>query len=212
MPTFRFLGDRNTPDRLEKVQARHAVLGSGKPPEEMVERAGMRTIYLDAAHGDRPAVHVTRTQVGERAVWRIDSPIDTTLMGHLPGRSAERLAAEHFLDGIGAEVSVAAHRPAWADALFSPRRALIEARPSLRRFNGRSVRPLWVFGNDDRWQFRDAAWPAGFPDRPPSRTAAPVLSLGGFGKGPAIRTSRNAAIEPVSWPPFRYGLFYSLLN
>jgi len=165
MPTFRFLGDRNAPDRLEKVQARHAILGSAKPPEEMVERAGMRTIYLDGAHGDRPAVQVTRTQVGERAVWRIDSPIDTTLMGHLPGRSAERLAAEHFLDGIGAEVSVAAHRPAWADALFSPRRALIEARPSLRRFNGRSVRPLWVFGNDDRWQFRDASWPWGLVGR-----------------------------------------------
>ena len=120
MPGFRFLGDRNTPDRLEKVQARHAILGSGKPPEEMAERARMRTIYLDAARDERPSVHVTRAQVGERGVWRIDTPIDTALMGHLPGHSAERLAAEHFLGGIGADVSVGAHRPAWADALFSP--------------------------------------------------------------------------------------------
>jgi hypothetical protein len=165
MPAFRFLGDRNAPDRLEQVQARHAVLGSGKMPEEMVGRARLRTIYLDGAHGDRPAVHVTRNQVGERAVWRIDRPIDTTLTGHLPGRSAERLGAEHFLEGIGAEVSVAAHRPAWADALFSTRRALIEARRSLRRFNGRSVRPLWVFSNDDRWQFRDASCPWGLVGR-----------------------------------------------
>src|SRR5690349_7607639 len=119
MPTLRFMGDRNAPDRLEKVQARSAILGSGTPPAEMAERANMRTIYLDGGH-DKPPVHVTRSQVGERAIWRIDTPIDTALMGHLPGRSAERLPAGHFLEGVAADASFSAHRPPWAHALFSP--------------------------------------------------------------------------------------------
>jgi hypothetical protein len=32
---------------------------ASKPPEELVERVRLRTIYLDGAHNDRPAVHVT---------------------------------------------------------------------------------------------------------------------------------------------------------
>jgi V8-like Glu-specific endopeptidase len=35
----------------------------------------------------------------------------------------------------------------------------------MRRFNGKRVEPLWVFGNDDRWQFRDPAWPWGLVGR-----------------------------------------------
>ena len=35
----------------------------------------------------------------------------------------------------------------------------------MKRINGRRVTPLWVFGNDDRWQFRDASWPWGLVGR-----------------------------------------------
>jgi V8-like Glu-specific endopeptidase len=31
----------------------------------------------------------------------------------------------------------------------------------MRRFNGRTVRPLWVFGSDDRQLYRDASYPWG---------------------------------------------------
>jgi V8-like Glu-specific endopeptidase len=31
----------------------------------------------------------------------------------------------------------------------------------MRRIKGRPVAPLWVFGTDDRWSFRDASWPWG---------------------------------------------------
>lgn len=56
---------------------------------------------------------------------------------------------------------MAGHRPAWQDALYQPRLTVQKQFPPLQRFDGRPVDPLIVFGADDRWSFKDSAWPWG---------------------------------------------------
>jgi V8-like Glu-specific endopeptidase len=165
MKALTFIGERNAPDSLEKVQARRPILGSGERPKELLELAARRSWYMDAPHGEKPTVSISRANVGERQMWRIDAPLDPHLGGAIPGISAERRPAAAFLEETDEKVSIASYRPEWADALYTPRRSLVVDPLPLRRFNGRRVRPLWVFGNDDRWQFRDASWPWGLVGR-----------------------------------------------
>jgi V8-like Glu-specific endopeptidase len=159
-----FLGDRDAPDRLEAVHARRPIVGTGKVPRELAELRRRRSVYVRAPGNRKPTVAVSRAE-GERGVWRVDVAVDDELQGHQPGRTLVREAPEAILKAVDAGVRHTGHRPDWVDATFVPRLAVpAEPRP-LRRFDGRRVRPLWVFGADDRWQFRDPAWPWGLVGR-----------------------------------------------
>lgn len=158
-----FIGDQTPPDTPARVHARRPVLGSGEQPDELLRLATHRSSYVPVAGTRKPQVRVERAS-GEE-VWRIDVPVDEVLQGARPGRTAERVPAETILAEADSRVAHTAFRPAWSDVLYVPRRPAVEQPRALRRFNGRTARPLWVFGNDDRWQFRDPAWPWGLVGR-----------------------------------------------
>jgi V8-like Glu-specific endopeptidase len=77
----------------------------------------------------------------------------------------QRDKPEALLKDVDENVPFTGFRPDWTDVLFAPRPAPHEERAAMKRINGRRVTPLWVFGNDDRWQFRDASWPWGLVGR-----------------------------------------------
>lgn len=162
MQRLAFIGDQNAPDPLTEVHARRPLLGTGKVPKELSDLATQRSTYLTASGNRKPTVKVERVR-GED-VWRIDYPVGD-LQGHRPGREAARVAGETILKETDARVSYVGSRPDWADALYVPRRPAAERPELLRRFDGRRVTPLWVFGQDDRWQFRDPSWPWGLVGR-----------------------------------------------
>jgi V8-like Glu-specific endopeptidase len=51
------------------------------------------------------------------------------------------------------------HRPEWTDLIYHPKITAGITRPTLRRINGRQVRPLFVYGNDARIPFQPSGYP-----------------------------------------------------
>jgi len=145
------------------VFARRPLLGSGERPQELLDLAGRRSFYLPSYDGEQPPVAVERTE--DDGLWRVDVPMNDRLLGARPGRSARREPAEAFLEAVDERVAFTGFRPDWADVLYVPRQAAPAEIPRLRRFDGRGVRPLFVFGSDDRWAFQDASWPWGLVGR-----------------------------------------------
>jgi V8-like Glu-specific endopeptidase len=159
-----FWGEQDRPQALADVFARRPLLGSGERPPELLDLAGRRSFYLPSYRGDQPSVAVERTAEDD-GLWRVDVPMNDRLLGARPGRSARREPAEGFLAAVDERVAFTSFRPDWTDALYVPRRVAPTEVPRLRRFDGRGVRPLFVFGNDDRWAFQDASWPWGLAGR-----------------------------------------------
>jgi V8-like Glu-specific endopeptidase len=158
-----FLGDRDAPDPLSDVHARQPIVGSGRIPKELQQLKDRRTVYVSGSGNKKPTVSVARAD-GGRGVWRVDIPADD-MNGHRPGESMVREEPASILKAVAAGVDHTGHRPEWADAMFVPRAAVPDEPQTMRRFDGRRVRPLWVFGADDRWQFRDPSWPWGLVGR-----------------------------------------------
>jgi len=160
-----FIGDRDAPEGLGVVSARRAILGTGKRPRELEALTSNRSIFVKGTGSRKPSVLVERAGKGEAGIWRIDVPVDDELFGARPGLTMNREKPDAILRQVDAKVPFVGHRPEWADALFVPRRAAPERQLTLRRFSGRRVTPLWVFGRDDRSQFRDPTWPWGLVGR-----------------------------------------------
>src|SRR6478672_7561077 len=139
-----FIGDRDAPTPLSAVHARRPILGSGKLPKDLVEIAKTRSYYVKAK--DKPSATVEALGKGNERVWQVSVPVADDLRGARPGLTLKREKPEVFLKQADKAVTFSGRRPAWADALFVPRRTAVEAPPVLRRFNGRRVTPLWVFG------------------------------------------------------------------
>ena len=158
-----FIGDRDAPTPLSAVHARRPILGSGKLPKDLVEIAKTRSYYVKAK--DKPSATVEALGKGNERVWQVRFPVDDDLRGARPGLTLKREKPEVILKGADKAAAYSGYRPAWSDAQFVPRRIAIEAPPAMRRFSGRRVTPLWVFGADDRWQFRDLSWPWGLVGR-----------------------------------------------
>jgi hypothetical protein len=177
MKALTFLGERDGPDSLEKVAARRPIIGTGERPKELLEMANRRSWYIEGRDGEKPSVSITRAKLGERNLWRVEAPVDPVMGGAVPGISKERRPPAAFLEEASETTPVTGHRPDWADALFMPRRAVIDHPPTMRRFNGRRVRPLWVFGADNRWQFHDASWPWASSDGSSTTRATVVPAL-----------------------------------
>jgi V8-like Glu-specific endopeptidase len=158
-----FIGDRDHPDPLSAVHARRPILGTGKVPKDLVQLARTRSYYVKS--GDKPTATVVPVGKGDERVWEVSIPARDDMHGARPGLTLRRERAEVFLKQVDAKVSHSGFRPGWADALFVPRRVAVEGPPVMHRFNGRRVTPLFVFGADDRWQFRDPSWPWGLVGR-----------------------------------------------
>ena len=110
-----------------------------------------------AARNEHPEKLLRPLQLsGDMAAWSI--------RGHgavrgLPGRESGRVARDDTLKAAVDRRLSEAHRPDWADLIYSPRMSAGLVRPTLRRVKGRRVRPHYVFGNDARTPF----YPSGYP-------------------------------------------------
>jgi len=158
-----FIGDRETPDLLSAVHARRPIIGSGKVPKDLVEAAKTRTYYV---HGkEKPSATIESVGKGDQRIWQISVPAGEDPRGARPGMTLRREKPEVIFKETDQATPFSGFRPDWADALYVPRRTVGEAPQVMRRFSGRRVTPAWVFGNDNRWQFKDASWPWGLVGR-----------------------------------------------
>jgi V8-like Glu-specific endopeptidase len=109
----------------------------------------------------RPEPAITEVSVeGDLRVWRIainDEPDHQ--VGHRVGRTAALQAPEAIQGAVNPEVDFTGFRPNWSDQLYLPRELPRPVGPPLQRLNGRRVRPLYIFGPDDRRTFMDASYP-----------------------------------------------------
>jgi V8-like Glu-specific endopeptidase len=121
-------------------------------------------MYTDGGE-EKPKVKIERVKIeGKGSSWRVDLPIleQGQHVGHaLMGQKATREKPEVFLRQTNPQIPFTSYRPPWIDATFAPKIVSRERFRSMRRINGRPVNPLYVFPPDDRWSFRDAAWPWG---------------------------------------------------
>jgi hypothetical protein len=164
MPRHRFIGDREAPTPLARVQARRPILGTGKLPDDLRSMMATRSIYSQTEGKEKPSVTIESVQAGVRHLWKISVPVDDTLRGVRPGRTLAKQPASKFLDELKAKISFTSHRPDWVDAMPVPQLKLTPAAAAMRRFTGRYVRPLWVY-DSARYAFRDSSWPWGLVGR-----------------------------------------------
>lgn len=160
-----FAGSDEKPDRHDDLISRRPILGSGKTPAALVEMQKNRRVYVTGSGNRKPEIGIKRVAEANTPVWQVELPVTGEGRGgepgFVPGIAAERTGHEAILAGIDPGISVAGHRPAWQDALYQPRLTVQKQFPPLQRFDGRPVDPLVVFGADDRWSFKDSAWPWG---------------------------------------------------
>jgi V8-like Glu-specific endopeptidase len=159
-----FFGERRTPDSAEEVQERRFVLGDRKLPSELERLRSRLSVYAYAnSSGKEPVAKFERLKTGKGAAWRLDLPASE---GGRVGwarvaESAIRQKPEIFRRETDRNASFSSFRPSWVDATYVPRIVARDQFKPMRRISGRPVQPLYVFGPDDRWSFRDAAWPWG---------------------------------------------------
>ncbi len=166
IPPLHFFGERQRPDRPEKVLDRRFVLGDRKIPVELQRLKSSISVYAyTEGSKEKPKVKIERIEnAGKESPWRIEVPIldkGQHVGNALMGREAILEKPEVFRQQTNPNVSFTSYRPSWTDATFAPKIVSRERFRAMRRINGRSVNPLYVFPPDDRWSFYDATWPWG---------------------------------------------------
>lgn len=166
IPPLHFFGERQRPDRPEKVLDRRFVLGDRKIPAELQRLRSRMSVYLYTDGGEeKPKIQTSRVKTAWKgSSWRVDLPIlerGQHVGCALMGQKATREKPEVFLRQTHPSTPFTSFRPPWIDATFVPKLVARERFRAMRRINGRAVNPLYIFPPEDRWSFRDAAWPWG---------------------------------------------------
>ncbi|MEO7768097.1 MAG: hypothetical protein ABIS01_11750, partial [Ferruginibacter sp.] len=161
-----FFGEQQQPDRIEKLLDRRSIHGDRKIPAALQKLMRAKNLYLNTdSNTEKPKMNVERLKMpGPRSTWKIELPFDDKYPNAehaLLGQTAIREKPEFFHRQTDPKASFASHRPSWVDGTFSPRIMTQDHFRKMKRFNKRAVDPLYVFGPDDRWAFRDPAWPWG---------------------------------------------------
>jgi V8-like Glu-specific endopeptidase len=164
MTTHRFIGDRQAPTPLASVRTRRALLGTGEMPDALRALKGVRVMYSAMDSNDKPQVHIESIENHGQPLWKVKVPVGERLKGARPGLTLQKHPSDKFLKEIDERVSYQSHRPDWIDVLPTPRVVLERSMRMLRRFDGRRVRPLWVY-DSARFAFEDASWPWGLVGR-----------------------------------------------
>jgi V8-like Glu-specific endopeptidase len=152
-----YWGERDRPMTLQEQIGATPVLGSGELPEELRDLAAQRYLYLTSPQ--RPEPDITEVDSpGDERTWRVAIGSGAR-SGHRYGMSARLEDPETIHAAVSPDVDFTGKRPDWSHQLYQPRLIPRAAAPSLRRFNGRKVRPLYIFGPDDRQVFQDASYP-----------------------------------------------------
>lgn len=125
-----------------------------------------QSVFIAGEGAKQPEVAVTRVERprddAHEAGWRID----IALAGEqqpavMPRVRAIRKDPDVYRKGINPAIGYSGHRPEWMDVSYVPRLLPRHVRPPMRRMNGRTTSPLWVFGPDDRRLYRDTSYPWG---------------------------------------------------
>jgi hypothetical protein len=160
---LRFAGERDHPSSLEDVNSRMPIPATKSPPDELVYATQHKFVYVNAEQ--RPELRVEAQPSAKTTegitTWRIDLPQDKEgNYNVIYGNTALKEKPEVFLKSINPNISFSGYKPDWMNLSFSPR-IFPQYGTSLRRFNGRFVKPLYVFGTDDRLPYRDTTYPWG---------------------------------------------------
>lgn len=126
IPPLHFFGERQRPDRPEKVLDRRFVLGDGKIPAELQRRKSRMSAYMYTDGGeDKPKIQIERVKTaGKGSPWRVDIPIlekQQRVGCALMGQKATREKPEVFLRQTNLKIPFTSYRPPWTDATFAPK-------------------------------------------------------------------------------------------
>lgn len=155
-----FIGERSRPSFPGEMQGRPPILGKGQPPAELIRLAQTREHYIRSASADsEPEVKLDRVRDAGDHIWRVQ--ISDASFDALPGRTAVRERPQTIVREIDPKISFTGHRPDWAHSFHAPRMAADGSERPMRRFNGRTTQPLYVFGADNRVTYQDSSWPWG---------------------------------------------------
>ena len=161
-----FFGDRQHPDRLEKLLDRRSIYGDRKVPPELRKLMTTKSIYTSTGKdSEKPKVNIELLKrPGSENTWKIDIPVDEKYLNPqnaLPGKVAKREKPGVIFSETDPKASFGSFLPSWIDGSYSPRIMTQDYFRKMKRFDKRVVDPLYVFGPDDRWVFRDPSWPWG---------------------------------------------------
>jgi V8-like Glu-specific endopeptidase len=164
--SLHFFGEHQKPDKLDKLLDRRFIHGDRKIPDALQKLMTTKSIYLHAEKdASKPDIKIEQVKIQEaRSAWKIELPINERLQGGataLFGNSVAREKAETFRSQTDMNVSFNSYRPSWIDGTFSPKIMTQSHFRKMKRFNKKSINPLYTFGSEDRWEFRDPAWPWG---------------------------------------------------
>jgi hypothetical protein len=141
---LRFAGERDHPSSLEDVNSRMPIPATKSPPDELVYATQHKFVYVNAEQ--RPELRVEAQPSAKTTegitTWRIDLPQDKEgNYNVIYGNTALKEKPEVFLKSINPNISFSGYKPDWMNLSFSPR-IFPQYGTSLRRFNGRFVKPL----------------------------------------------------------------------
>ncbi len=161
-----FTGDRQRPLTATELAEQRPILSDGSPPPEIAAAARRKSIFVSGSNMDRPDISIARVESGFNTShehgWRIDLTLNENQHFAIPTSvNAIRAGRDVFRQARVPGISHHGHRPAWLDQFYLPRTVPGMDRKPLRRLNGRTVRPLWVFGDFAPRLFRDSSYPWG---------------------------------------------------
>jgi V8-like Glu-specific endopeptidase len=161
-----FFGEQKQPDRIEKVLDRRSIRGDREIPAELQKLGTNVSVYVNTEKDSKePGIKLEKLKVSDsRSTWKIDIPVNKEFPNTgtaLLGRTALREKPEVLRRETDPKAEFGSYRPSWIDGTFSPKIMTQDHFRKMKRFNKKDVDPLYVFGRDDRWVFRDSSWPWG---------------------------------------------------
>jgi hypothetical protein len=153
-----------------------------KPPAEIVQFASRRVLYFTGGDRHKPEVKLVEHEGGRgERLYQVEIAHGLEQFEQvqyaMPGKTAARRSPEHILSEIDPNVDFRGKRPGFLHQFFQPRVVPRMEPPLLRRFNGKHVRPTYVFGNDDRQPYRDVSYPWGCVGKKSSRKHRGLLRV-----------------------------------
>lgn len=157
-----FIGERDRPMRPDEIARLRPALGEGRAPKELRERARRGNVYVTTRSEDETPKIDTRCvgREGDKTLWELSfEQREGQRFTARHGLEATREQPEYYLRELDPTPDFKSFRPEWEDLLPTPRVLPLE-QPSVRRINGRFLRPHCKFGpTDGRVPFMPNSWP-----------------------------------------------------
>jgi V8-like Glu-specific endopeptidase len=157
-----FWGTQEPPLLPGEIARRLPVISDEERPRELDQLSRAHGFYVSATGTERPRVDVVQVEGDDTGgLWRVEvSGADGQVVGPRLGKSVNLTSPDAICDAIDPAIGFSSYRPSWNHLFYIPR-SLPRATQDLRRFSGRRVRPLYIFGADDRRIYQDTSYPWG---------------------------------------------------